>query len=386
MRKWIVRVVALLLVVAAVVALKATLLAPKPVPVRVVTVARGRVESTVTNSKAGTVKARRRSLLAPEIGGRIVEIRYREGDRVPEGDLILRLNDAPQRAQLHLADRALDAARATLEQMCVRAERSRREVERNRPLVDEKVIPLDLFDDIQSRYEIDQRAYEAANARVAEAEAQVKVAEADLRMTELRAPFDGIIAELSVEIGEWITPSPPMLVAPTVVDLLDPSSIYLSAPMDEVDSAVIRVGASVRATVDPFPGRELPGKVVRVAPFVEDIEEQNRTVEIEVELDDDAFATTLLPGTSADVEVLLEIREGVLRIPTSALVAGNRVFVPDEGRIVERPVRIGLRNWEYAEILEGVGEGEPVIVSLDRPEVKPGAAVRVEETGPSEAP
>jgi HlyD family secretion protein len=120
--------------------------------------------------------------------------------------------------------------------------------------------------------------------------------------------------------------------------------------------------------------------VVRVAPYVLDIEAQNRTVEIEVELDERALAARLLPGTSADVEVIEELHEDTLRIPAPALLAGDRVLVVDDGRLVEQPVEIGLKNWDYAEIQDGLEPGQLVVVSLERAEVRAGAHVDVEET------
>ncbi len=188
-----------------------------------------------------------------------------------------------------------------------------------------------------------------------------------------------MIAVEAVEVGEWITPSPPLLTAPAVIDLIDPSSLYVSAPMDEVDSAAVRAGQRAKVTIDSYPGREFSGEVVRVAPYVLDIEAQNRTVEIEVEFDDKALASKLLPGTSADVEVILEVRDRVLRLPTSALLEGNRVLLANDGRLIEQSVEIGLKNWNYAEIVSGVEEGHRVVTTLDRVEVKVGARVEVEE-------
>ena len=133
-------------------------------------------------------------------------------------------------------------------------------------------------------------------------------------------------------------------------------------------------------TVDSHPGASFPGKVARVAPYVLDIEAQNRTVEIEAELDDPEVAEKLLPGTSADVEVVLEARDPVLRLPTSALLEGNRALVARDGRLVEQTVRVGLRNWDWVEILEGLSAEQAVVISLDRVEVKAGALVEVEET------
>jgi HlyD family secretion protein len=120
--------------------------------------------------------------------------------------------------------------------------------------------------------------------------------------------------------------------------------------------------------------------VVRVAPYVLDIETQNRTVEIEVELEDEELSSQLLPGTSADVEVILDVRDDVLRIPAQALLEGDRVLVARNGRLVELPVEVGLKNWDYAEVRSGLEPDQLVVVSLDRAEVRGGARVEVEET------
>ncbi len=145
--------------------------------------------------------------------------------------------------------------------------------------------------------------------------------------------------------------------------------------MDEVDSARIHPGQTARVTFDSYPGREFPGRVRRVAPYVLDREEQNRTVEIEVDLDDPGSAR-LLPGTSADVEVLLETKENVTRIPTSALIEGEKILVAENGVLVERKLKIGLKNWDWTEVLSGAAPGDLLVVSLDQPEVKAGAKVR----------
>ena len=109
------------------------------------------------------------------------------------------------------------------------------------------------------------------------------------------------------------------------------------------------------------------------------VEAQNRTVEIEAEFDDSGLATSLLAGTSADIEVVLEIHENVLRIPTSALREGRSVLLPEAGVLVEREIEIGIKNWDFAEVVGGLSEGEQVVVSLDRVEVQPGADVEIED-------
>jgi HlyD family secretion protein len=117
---------------------------------------------------------------------------------------------------------------------------------------------------------------------------------------------------------------------------------------------------------------------VRVAPYVQDAQEQNRTFEVEIDLDDRATARTLLPGTSADVEVILQVRADVLRVPAYALMQDTRVLVVRDGRLVATAVTTGLRNWDFVEIALGLAPGDPVVVSLDRPEVVAGAHARIE--------
>lgn len=354
-------------------ALRHTVFAPDPIEVRVERVARGRVEATVTNSKAGTVEARRRSRIASEIGGQVVEVAHREGDRVQAGEALVRLSDRSQEAQLDLARQGVAVARAGLEDACLRRDRARRELARTRRLAERSVASEDRLDELQYRYDSARVACEGAEAELARAEAQQASAETELAKTVIEAPFAGIVAEVNVEMGEWVTPSPPLLTSPPVIDLIDPTSIFVSAPMDEVDSGAIRPGQPVKVTVDSRPGETFDGAVLRVAPYVLDEEAQNRTLEIEVALDDSEVAESLLPGTSADAEVVLDVRSDVIRVPTSALLRNERVLLLEDGELVERAIEVGLRNWQFAEVRSGLEGGERIVVALDRLEIVVGA-------------
>ena len=355
-----------------------TLLRPSPVPVTVFRAATGRVEETVTNSKAGTVKSRRRATLSTEVGGRVSELPARKGARARRGDVLLRLADGDYRAQVLMQESALSAARAARVEACRAAEQLDRDLARNRELAGKGVVSVELIDQLQSRRDSSAAACEAAAARIAQAAAGLEVARVNLEKTVLRAPFDGIVADVTTELGEWITPSPPGLPIPPVITLIEDAAIYVSAPMDEVDVAKVHSGQTVRITIDAYPGRSFPGRVTRVAPYVLDVQEQNRTFEIEAELDDAAFAKKLAPGTSADVEVILAAKDAVLRIPSYALLEGGRALVVSNGRLVSRAVKTGLKNWQFVEIVEGLSPGDLVTVSLDRAEVKEGARIRIE--------
>ncbi len=385
MRRWIVRLLVILGIVAAGLALRATVFAPEPLEVTVAEVSRGRVERTVTNSRAGTVKARRRAQISPEIGGRVAEVPFREGERFRKGDVLLRLDTSVPAARIALSRRELQATEAQRQQACLAAERAERERQRLKKLTTEGIVSTDALDQAQTAAETAAAACRAARAGVDQARAAIELASREEGLTVIRAPFDGIVADLSVEIGEYTTPSPPGLPIPPVLDVLDPGSIYVSAPMDEVDSANIHPGQPARVTFDSYPGRQFAGRVTRIAPFVLDREEQNRTVEIEVELDDPG-AVRLLPGTSADVEVLLEARENVLRVPTSALIEGEKVLVAEKGVLAERKLGIGLKNWDWTEVRSGLAAGDLVVLSLDRPEVQAGAEVRaVRQSAPPQS-
>ena len=377
--RWLRRGGVLLAIVAAVLLLRATLFRPDPVPVTVAAVAKGTVEETVAGSRAGTVKSRRRATLSPEVGGRVERLAVREGDRVRTGDLLVRIAAEDVKAQVALAEKSLVVAEAAEVEACRAAEQARRDLARSRSLARDEVLSVGLLEKAETEAGMTAAACDAARARVGQARASLDVARIALGKTVLRAPFDGVVAEVSTEEGEWVTPSPPGLPIPPVVELFDPDDVYVSAPLDEVDVGRVKKGAEVRVTFDAYPARTFSGRVTRVADYVLDLREQNRTFEVEVALDDAAFARTLLPGTSADAVVVLARKEDVLRLPSYAILPGGRALVLAEERLAGAKVETGLKGAEWAEVVSGLSAGDLVVTSLDRPEVKEGARARAEE-------
>jgi HlyD family secretion protein len=377
--RWRRRATVAAVIVAAVVIVRATLLRKDPVPVTVFRVAAGRVEETVTNSKAGTVKTRRRAALSPEIGGRVELLPVRKGDRVRKGQLLVRLANADYQAQVRGAQRSIEASHAGEREACQRAEQAERDLARMVALAGESLVSQDMKEQAQTQRDAAVAACQAARSRVEQGQASLDFARATRGKTELLAPFDGVVADIRGEVGEWITPSPPGVPIPALLELLDPDAIYVSAPLDEVDVGRVRVGQVARVTIDAYPGRAIRGHLTRIAPYVIDVQQQSRTFEVEVDLDDAAFARTLLPGSSADVEVILDARDGVLRLPSYALIDGKKALVLRDGKLVGVPVEIGLKNWGFAEVKSGLSAGDLVVVSLDRADVREGARARVAE-------
>jgi len=371
-------------VAAAAVLLRLTVFRPAPVPVTVHRVEKGRVEETVVNSRAGTVKAGRRATLSAELGGRVAALPARKGKAVRAGDVLLRIADGDYRAQLAVQESAVVSAKATEREACQSAEQAARELARNERLARDQIVSEDILDRVRTARDTSAAGCDAARARGAQAAAAVDLARVTLEKTVLRAPFDGVIADVTTEVGEWITPSPPGLPIPPVLEILDTSSIYVSAPLDEADVGKVASGLPARITLDAYPGRSFASCVTRVAPFVLDVKEQNRTFDVEASFEDAAFAGTLKPGLSADVTVVLRTVEGVLRVPGYALLEGDHVLLLRDGRLVRVPVKTGLRNWDFVEISGGLAEGDLVVVSLDRAEVKEGARAAIAKSpGPA---
>ena len=380
-RSWLRRGLILVVLLALAGGLAWWLARPKPVAVLVATVARGTVEATVANTRAGTVEACQRTKLSTIAGGRIEILAVKEGDFVRKGQLLMQLWNDDQQAEQAFAAAQLDTARKRVAEACTMADLAQRELVRQDELFKQGFISAGRLDTL--RAEADARAAGCATAKsdVAQAQARTAVVGSARQRTVLRAPFDGTVAKIVGEVGEYSTPSPPGVAMPPAIDLIDETCLYVSAPMDEVDAPKISPGQPVRITLDALPGKAFVGTVRRVAPYVTAVEKQARTVEIEAVFDDPKAAGRLLVGYSADVEVILESRRDVLRVPASALLpGGGRVLVlGDDGKLALRTVKTGVSNWEHAEIVEGLSGGERIVTSLDRAGVKAGALAVVED-------
>ena len=376
--QWLRRGLISLAVLGAVVAVVMWFGRSKPVPVIVAEVGRGKVESTIANTRAGSVEACQRTKLSMITGGRIEVLAVKEGDRVKKGQLLMKLWNDDQQAQHALALAQVDTARKRVGEACTAADAAAREARRQAELREQGFVSAAREDAAHAEAEAKRAACAAVQADVRQAQARVNVTRVEQSRTALVAPFAGTVAKIVGEVGEYSTPSPPGVPTPPAIDLIDDSCLYVKAPMDEVDAPRVRAGLPVRISIDALPKRSFPGRVKRVAPFVTAVEKQARTVDIDVTFDEPNAIGPLLVGYSADVEVILGVRENVLRVPTAALGEGGRVLVVDGEQLVERTVKAGLSNWEYAEVLEGLSGGERVVTSLEREGVKAGARVTVE--------
>ncbi len=377
-RKWI--ALALTMSVVIVVALIVWLKRPKPVAVLLTTIEAGAVERTVTNTRAGTLKACRRARLSPSMGGQIANLPVREGDRVKAGQILFEIWNDDLLAQMELAKSELLASQARAEEACAQSSVAQREAKRQTQLRKQGLTSDERVDQAVGLATARAANCDAASANIKVSESRIAVAQAALDRTRLTAPFDGAVAEVNGELGEYVTPSPVGIPTPPAIDLIDSSCLYVTAPIDEVDAPEIKAGMTARISLDAFGKEYFEGKVRRVAPYVLDVEKQARTVDVEVDFLSEKDNANMLPGYTADVEIILDAHNNALRIPTEALLEGNRVYLYDatDQTISDVPVTVGLTNWQFTEIKSGLEQDQQIVTSIDREGLADGVRVEPE--------
>lgn len=347
---------------------------PEAVPVSLADVEKGYVENTVANTRAGTVEACQRAKLSVTIGGQIDQLLVDEGDHVKQGQVMLVLWNKDRRARLEEAEAAVLVATRERESQCISARSDLREARRLTGLVSKKLVSAETADLAESKAQASAARCESAKAREVQSKAAVAMAEAVLEQTRLQAPFDGVVADVTGELGEYVTPSPPGIPTPPAIDLITDDCHYIAAPIDEVDAADIAVGLPVRVTLDAFRDRSFEATVSRISPYVEDYEKQARTVEVEARLEPLPDDVRLLTGYSADMEIILNSRDDAVRVPSEVIIDNQFVLVVNEdGYLEKRPVTRGLSNWRYTEITEGLVVGEHVVANVGAGGVVAGA-------------
>ena len=346
---------------------------PEPVTVQLVAIERGTVDQTVANTRAGTVKACLRSRLSLPLGGQIAALHVREGDLVERNQLLMSLWSDDKTAQVAQARAQQLSADKERDSICIAASSDKKESHRQARLVEQKLTSAERADLAEARAQASAAACEAAEARLAQAHAALEVAEAVLEKTHLRAPFAGKVAEVTGEVGEFFTPSPPGVPTPPAIDLLTHDCHYISAPIDEVDASEVQLGMPVRVTLDAFRDLTLNAEIRRIAPYVLDLEKQARTVEVEATLGAIPEGVDLLAGYSVDMEIIVESHPQVLRVPSAYLLEGSAVLVLEAGVIQRRDIKTGLTNWHFTEVTEGLAEGEQIISNIGSAGVDVGA-------------
>jgi len=332
------------------------------IAVEVYTVSSGEVLATVANTRAGTVKACQRARLSPNASGQVTTLNVTEGSLVKTDDVLMELWHQDLDAQLALSHERANAAEQRAAATCIRAKTAGQDAKRGRDLKKDNFISEEELERRITEADASASACRADRISVIAAKAQFAVIQTAIDRTILKAPFAGIVAEVNAEIGEFMTPSPTGIATLPAIDLINDDCLYVSAPIDEVDAPQVSLDQEVIITLDAFRGQRFAGQVRRIAPYVLDLEKQARTVEVEAEFVNADDAEQLLIGYSADIEVVLERKDSVLRIPTSALLDETGVYrIRDDQTLEKVQITPGLSSWSFVEVVAGLADGDRIV-------------------------
>lgn len=289
----------------------------------------------------GTILSNEEVEIRSEISGKVEKIYFSEGGRVNKGEVLIKINDAEQRAQL---------ARAQY-----RRSLAEQDAERRHQLFEKKLSS--------------QEEYDIAVNQLNIAKAETQLIEAQIAKTEIRAPFNGTIGLRYVSEGSYITPTT------RITTLQDYNSVKVDFTVPEKYASLIRKGDRISFTVEGV-ARKFAGTVYAVEAK---IDPTTRTLHIRA-LSPNPNGV-LIPGAFANVEVVLKEKE-TLTIPSFALIPelkGQRVFVYKNGKAESQSVEIGSRSDEFVEVTQGVQAGDTLITSGIL-QLRPGMAVQPVES------
>ncbi|MBK8171960.1 MAG: efflux RND transporter periplasmic adaptor subunit [Sandaracinaceae bacterium] len=343
----------------------------KTLTVSATAVTRGSVRDFVTSVAAGRVSARYEATIRAPFGGTVATLRARRGDSVAAGAVVLTYDVDELRERLQLARAGVTLARAQVGQAEENERLAMPGAIRARRLHQSGAIAIADLERAEGQVEVAERAADAARAALSQARANVELSASALSRAEVRAPTAGVIVSTEVEVGEITAAGQPLFL------LADTSEFHVDAELDEADVGRVAVGMAVDVVLDAFPNERVRGRVSEIAPSITRDAHGGRSATIEVALPSDP---RLRVGMSADVDVIVEVRENVLWVPPNAVSgrgAERSVYVVRDGIAHKRSVTTGVSTWEAAELLSGLREGELVLTTLGVVGLADGAHVRV---------
>lgn len=371
---------------------------------RVKSISSGNAAQGVVLNATGYIVAAHKIELAAKVVGKVKWIGVDKGDKIKQGQVLVRLEDDEYRAQLEQAKgnftnleaklaelmhgsrpEEIAQAQANVNSAKADLENARVSLERTRKLVAQQVMSQQALDDAQARYDSAaakmnslQKAYDLVHigprqeqidsmrGQVEQARGAVSYAETNLANTIIRSPVTGTILERAVEIGEFVTTS---FVGDRgakgyVVSLADLNDLEVELDISQNDFAKLRMGQKGTVTTDAFPDRKYDGFIREVSP---EANRQKATVQVKVKVahPDDY----LRPEMNASVAFLSDEKntvatpaQPIVFVPAAA-IRDSKVFVVLNGRAVTRPVKTGPTNSQGVRIEQGLIGGEDLIIN-----------------------
>jgi len=312
-----------------------------------VKVERGVFRVTVTAN--GIARPINRVEMKSKASGQIEELPVEEGDFVQKGNLIARLDQKDERAEVAQTQADLDIAEAVLEQAQRAYDRKDRLFQSNLLSEEERdLIVLSLV---------------TAKGKLVQAMTSLERAKERLSESTVRAPIDGIILQKHVEEGQIIASGVSNVSGGTsIVDIADMSSVYIETGIDEIDIGKVHIGLSAIAVAEAYPKHKFNGKIIRISPEAK-IEQNVTLFDVIVEVEN--IDGKLKSGMNTNIEISIVNRENVLLAPTIALQPTKKpgsqsnqrmVLLKQGSEFVPHKVKIGLSDFKQTEILSGLAE------------------------------
>ncbi len=322
-------------------------------------VSRGDIRATVTAT--GTVNAVVTVLVGTQVSGTIKTLYVDFNSPVKKGQILAQIDPATFQAQVDQARANLFAARANVEKAQAALLDAKRTLDRNKTLYQKNYIAKSDLDTAETNEQAARAQVSAAKAQVQQTGAALDFAENNLRYTRIVSPVDGTVISRNVDVGQTVAAS---FQTPTLFNIAqDLTKMQIDTNIDEADIGKIKIGQTAEFTVDAYPDDTFTGKVfvIRNAP----ITIQNVvTYDVVVKVDNPELK--LKPGMTANVSIVLEKKEGVLRVSNAALrfkpagkgenlngLKGSGVWILKEGVPGRMEVKTGISDGNYTEIVAG---------------------------------
>jgi RND family efflux transporter MFP subunit len=313
-------------------------------PVKVQPVSRQKISEKLAYT--GTLEAARKITITPEIGGRVAKIYVEEGQRVVQGQLLAEMDTESISLQLKQAE----AARAVAEANFNNAARNKERMDR---LFAEKAVS-------DSQYEQVKLAHDAAKAQLDQAQAVVNLARHAYDVSIMKAPWSGIIASKNAEVGDVINPMMGGFGGGTgggVLTLVDYARIKIVIEVTQNDIARLARGGKAVVRSGEGETKDVPGVITVINATADPLSKKFR-----VEVTAENPGLVLRPGTFGGVEFEVTSHENALAVPQASVFDNKFVYLARDGKAVKREVVLGLKNTVLVEIVQGLAEGDLVIV------------------------
>jgi RND family efflux transporter MFP subunit len=300
---------------------------------------------------AGEIGPAEQVSVRPEINGRISQLPVDLGDRVKKGQLLFALDDKDLLIEIATRETEIESAKLQLD-------KAKRDFEREEKLYKEKLVSQELYDNARTEFEL-------AKNNIEKAERSLEASKDRYSKTKIMAPFDCTILTRPVSAGQAVSGSAGFNSGTEVLTIANLAAMIIIAHVNQADITRLKPGMEVDVKVEAVSGLKVKGKVNRIAPQAT-IKNNIKGFEVRVlitELDE-----RIQPGMTANLAIPVASAAGVLAVPLPAVFSeqGERfTYVVKDNVFEQRPVRVGISDFFFAEILSGLKEGE--VVALEQP-------------------